>query len=117
MGLKVSTSKEDIGSHLNMYSVNRDISLNQPCFRKCGKKIKLLLTGKDCELDPENSELFGGQLMRYSESKGQKIGVVCKRIDLTSTVIKFQKTVTWAKIWEWCCVVFTIVWNNNYLQQ
>ena len=26
--------------------------------------------GKDCELDLESSELVGGQIMRYGESKG-----------------------------------------------
>ena len=40
-------------------------------------------------MDPENSELAGSQIMRYSESKVYKIGVVCKRIELTTMVIKF----------------------------
>ena len=51
----------------------------------------LVSGGKDCELDPENSELVGGQIMRYSESEGWKIGLVCERIKLTTTVIKFQR--------------------------
>ena len=34
------------------------------------EKDKILVRGgKDCELDPENSELVGGHIMRYSESK------------------------------------------------
>ena len=76
-----------------MYSVNCDISPYQPLFRKGGKKIILLLGGggEDCELDLESSELVEGQIMRYSESKGQKIGVVCEKIELTTTVIKFRK--------------------------
>ena len=40
--------------------------------------LRLLLdAGKDCELNPENSELVGGQILRYSETKGWKIGIVC----------------------------------------
>ena len=35
-----------------------------------GKKIRVLLGQKSCELDLESSELVGGQIMRYSESKG-----------------------------------------------
>ena len=55
--------------------------------------------------------------MRYSEGKGQKIGIVCEIIELTTRVIKFWKTVIWAKIQAGCCVEFTNVWNNNYLQE
>ena len=40
-------------------------------------------------MNPENSELVGGQIVRHSESKGKKIGIVCKRIELITTVIKF----------------------------
>ena len=39
-------------------------------------------------MDLEISELVGSQIMRYSESKGQKIGVVCEIIELTKIVIK-----------------------------
>ena len=45
--------------------------------------------GKTSELDLESCELVGGQIMRYSESKGYKIGVMCERIDLTTP--KFRK--------------------------
>ena len=50
----------------------------------------------------------------YSESKGQKVGVVCERIELTTTVIKLRKIVEWARIREGCCVVFIIIWNNMF---
>ena len=43
MRFKVPTGKEEIGDPLDMYSVNHDISLNQPLFRNTGKKIRLLL--------------------------------------------------------------------------
>ena len=66
-------------------------------------------------MNPENRPLVGGQIMRYSESKGYKISAVYERTELTTTVINFQKIVKWATIEERCCVVFTIVWNN-YLQ-
>ena len=70
MVCKVPTQREEIGDPLDMYSINRDISPNQPLFRKGGKKIGLLLeVGNDCELDLESSELVGGQIMRYSKSK------------------------------------------------
>ena len=40
-------------------------------FRKGRKKDKTLIRGgKNYELTLENSELVGGQIMRYSESKG-----------------------------------------------
>ena len=35
-------------------------------------------------------ELVGGQIMRQSESKGEKIGLICERIELITTVIKFR---------------------------
>ena len=41
---------------------------------------------------------------------------MCERIELTTTVIKLRKIVKWAKTREGCCVVFTIIGNNNYLQ-
>ena len=41
---------------------------------------------------------------------------MCKRIELATTIIKLWNKVKWAKIREGCCVVCTIVWNNNYLQ-
>ena len=40
---------------------------------------------------------------------------MCERLELT-TIIKLRKTVKWANTREGCCVVFIIVWNNNYLQ-
>ena len=70
LGLKVSTHREEIGYPLDKYSVNCDISPNYQLFRKGGKRIRLVRGGKDCELNPENSELVGGQIMRYSKSKG-----------------------------------------------
>ena len=57
MVFKVSTHREEIGDPLAMYSVNRDISPNQPLLRMGGKQ-------KDCELDVERSELVEGQIMR-----------------------------------------------------
>ena len=42
-------------------------------------------------MDLESSELVGGLIIRYSDSKEQKIAVVCKRIEFTTTVIKFRK--------------------------
>ena len=39
-----------------------------------------------------------------------------KRIELTTTIIKLRNKVEWAKIRGGCYVVWTIVWNNNYLQ-
>ena len=42
-----------------------DISPNLPLFRMDGKKIILFFgAGKDCELDLENSELVGSEIMR-----------------------------------------------------
>ena len=46
---------------------------------------------KYCELDLQRCELVGGQIMRGSESKGQKVGVMCERIELTTIVINFRK--------------------------
>ena len=72
MGFKVLTHKEEIGYLLDTYSIYRDISSKQPVFRKGGKEIRLFLEGgKDCEFNPENSELMHGQIMTYSESKEQ----------------------------------------------
>ena len=42
---------------------------------------------------------------------------MCERIELTTTVIKFWRTVEWAKFQEWFCVVFTIVLNNSHLHK
>ena len=64
MVFKVPTGREEMGDPLDMYSVNHDMSLKQPLFRKGGEKIRLLLGGKDCELDLESSELVGGLIMR-----------------------------------------------------
>ena len=64
MVFKVPTCTEEIGDPLDMQIVNCDISSNQPLFRKGRKKIRLLLGGKDCELDLESSELVGGEIMK-----------------------------------------------------
>ena len=48
-------------------------------------------------------------MVRYSGSKGYKLGVVCKRTELTRTVIKLRKIMKWTKITEGCCAVFTII--------
>ena len=64
MRFKAPTHEEEIGDPVAKYSINYDISLNQPLFRKGGKKIRLFLWGKDCELDLESCELVGGQIMR-----------------------------------------------------
>ena len=37
---------------------------------RVGKIKTVVRGGKDCEFDPENSEIVGGQIMRYSDSKG-----------------------------------------------
>ena len=34
------------------------------------KNMTLIRAGKDCELDPENSELVGSQIVRQSERIG-----------------------------------------------
>ena len=39
-------------------------------FERVEKNKTLIRGGKDCEWDPEKSELVGGQIMRYNESKG-----------------------------------------------
>ena len=36
-------------------------------------------------------------MVRYSESKGWKLGAVCERIKLTTTVIKLRKMAKWIK--------------------
>ena len=65
MIFKVPALREEIGDPLDIYSVNHDNSPTQPLFRKCGKKVRvLLLEGKDYELDLESCELVGGQIMR-----------------------------------------------------
>ena len=64
MIFKVQALREEIGDPLDMYSVYCDSSPNQPLFRKGGKKIRLFLWGKDCELDLESCELVGDQIMR-----------------------------------------------------
>ena len=43
MIFKVPAHREEIGDPLGMYSLNHDISPNQPLFRIGGKKIRLLL--------------------------------------------------------------------------
>ena len=45
MGLKLPIRTEEIGDPLDKYSVNCDISLNQPLFRKGGNKMRLVLEG------------------------------------------------------------------------
>ena len=42
------------------------------------------------------------------ESKGEKLGIVCERIKLTTTVIKLRKIVKWAKTREGYCIGFII---------
>ena len=36
-------------------------------------------------------------MVRYSESKGKKLGIVCEIMKLTAKVIKLRKTVKWSK--------------------
>ena len=43
-------------------------------------------------------------MVRYTERKGKKLGIVCKRIKLTTTVIKLRKIVQWTKTRKGCCV-------------
>ena len=75
MGLKVSASGEEIGDCLDKYSINCDISPSQPLFIKGEREIRLLFRGEeDYELNPENRALVQGQMVRYSEIKGQKVG-------------------------------------------
>ena len=45
MIFKVPALREEIGDPMEMYSVNRDSSLTQTLFIKCGKKLRLLLQG------------------------------------------------------------------------
>ena len=45
MIFKVPDLREEIGDPLDKYSVNCDISLNQPLFRKGGNKMRLVLEG------------------------------------------------------------------------
>ena len=47
-------------------------------------------------------------MKRYSKSKGQKLGIVCERIKLNTTVIKLRKMEKWIKTRDGCCVVFGI---------
>ena len=70
MIFKLPAHREEIGDPLDMYSVNHDNSPTWPLFRKCGKKIRLLLCGERIELDLESCELVRGQIMRKNESKG-----------------------------------------------
>ena len=77
MEFKVLTCKEQIRGPLGKYSNNCDISPNQPFFINGEKTDKTLVRGEDdYELNPENRVLVQGQMMRYSESKGQKVGIV-----------------------------------------
>ena len=56
MGFKVLKSREEIGNSLDKYSINCDISPNQPFFINGEKTDKTLVRGEDdCELNPENS--------------------------------------------------------------
>ena len=65
MVFKAPALRAEIGDPLDMYSVNHYNSPTQPLFRKCGKKVRvLLLEGKDYELDLESCELVGGQITR-----------------------------------------------------
>ena len=48
-------------------------------------------------------------MVSYSESKGKKLGIVCERIKLTTTVIKLSKIMNWIKTREGCCVGFGII--------
>ena len=41
-------------------------------------------------------------MVRYSESKGQKLGIVCERIKLTTTLIKLREIMKWIKTREGC---------------
>ena len=43
MGFKVPASREEIGESLDKYSINCDISPNQPLFIKGEREIRLLL--------------------------------------------------------------------------
>ena len=47
MGFKVPAYKEEKGDPLDKYSVNHDISPNQPLFTKGGEKIRILLEGEE----------------------------------------------------------------------
>ena len=76
MGFKVPASREEIGDSLDKCSVNCDISPNQPLFIKGERERRLVRGEDDCKLTPENKALVQGQMMTYSESKGQKVGVV-----------------------------------------
>ena len=89
MGFKVPTHREEMGDSFGMYSGNSRISPNQPRFRTFEERQDSCQRGKDFELDPENIEFVGGHII------GQRIGLQCERIQLTTTVINFLK---WAKI-------------------
>ena len=67
MIFKVPALREEIGDPLDIYSVNCGNSLNQPLFRKGGKKNRFFLAWsvwEGCVLDLESSEFVGGQIMR-----------------------------------------------------
>ena len=76
MGFKVPASREETEVSLDMYSISCDISPNQPLFIKVEGELTLVRGEDDCKLTPENKALVQGQMMTYSESKGQKVGVV-----------------------------------------
>ena len=76
MGFKVPTNREEMGDSLVKYSVNRDISPNQALFVKGEREIDSHQWQEDCELNPESRALVQGQMMRYSENKGSKVGIV-----------------------------------------
>ena len=62
MIFKVPPPREEIGYPLDMYSVSCDHSIT---FQKGLKEDKTLVAGgKDFELNLENCELVGGQIMR-----------------------------------------------------
>ena len=46
MGFKVPASREEIGDSLVKYSLNCDLSPNQPLFIKGGREMRLLLEGR-----------------------------------------------------------------------
>ena len=46
MGFKVPASREETGDSLDKYSVDHDISPNEPLFIKGEREIRLLLEGR-----------------------------------------------------------------------
>ena len=46
MGFKVPASREEIGYSLDKYSIDRDISPNQPLFIKGEREVRFLLEGR-----------------------------------------------------------------------